>query len=119
MFCNLVRSLQIFLCKLFCNEIFVAKIFFYRNLACFVFLAFYYNFLFNIFFYKCAQMCANVCKNVCQFLRICAKLFLQIIWHGFILQCSPFLFTGFSCYCGIVLPILETLRFIFLKGLWN
>ncbi len=103
-FCNLVRCLQI-LCKLFCKGTSVAKNF-YRNLACFVFLAFY----FHIFlFYKCAQMCANCVQN------FMCKIIFAIY---FILQFLLFLFTSFSCYCGIVLQILGTLIFIFL-GLWN
>ncbi len=112
-FCNLVRCLQIFV-QIILQRNFCCKNFFYRKLACFAFLAFYYNFLFNIFL---LQVCANVCKLCAKFLcDYVQKLFLQNIWHSFILHFSPFLF---SCYCEIVLQVPDILRFIFLKGLWN
>ena len=68
MFCNLVRCLQIFV-----------QIILQRNFCC------------KNFFYKCAQMCAK--KIVCQiFVRLCAKLFLQIIWHSFYIAIFSFFF---------------------------
>ena len=71
------------------------------------------NFFINV--RKCVQKkCVpNFCATMCKI--IFANYLAQLLYCNFLL----FLFTSFSCYCGIVLPILETLRFIFLKGLWN
>ena len=97
------RILVVFLQSwMFCNlvrclQIFV-QIILQRNFCC-------KNFFINV--RKCVQI---VCKN------FMCKIIFAIY---FILQFLLFLFTSFSCYCGIVLQILETLRFMFLKGLWN
>jgi hypothetical protein len=48
---------------------------------------------------------------------MCKNYFCKLFGIAFILPFLLFLFTSFSCYCGVVLQILETLRFIFLKGI--
>jgi hypothetical protein len=55
---------------------------------------------------RCLQILCKLCAK--KFFFFVQKLFLQ-----FILQFLLFLFTSFSCYCGIVLQILGTLNFFF------
>jgi hypothetical protein len=80
----------------FCANYFAKNIFiareknFYSDLACFALLTFCYNFPFQHFFARNVRKCV---QNVCQkFLRLCAKLFLQFIWHSFLFCNFSFFF---------------------------
>ncbi len=113
---NVLQSCEVF--ANFCANYFAKKFFVAKKIFIGIQLALHFQpfiiIFFSIFFInvrKCVQKCVSI------FCEICAKLFLQIIWHGFILQCYPFLFTSFSCYCGIILPIPDIFKIYFLKGI--
>ncbi len=73
---NVLQSCEVFanFCANYFAKKFLLQKIFYRNLACFALLAFYYNFLFNISVINVRKCVQNVCQI---FVRLCAKLFMS------------------------------------------